>query len=426
MKNRIKKAAIILGYLALGYLLAGCQQLPETEELDQVPQQLKIKARTASEEALDYPLHLYVFDTKGRCVASQVLQTAEETIFLHLVPNTYKCVLISDASGGYVLPEDPQADSAIRLESHDGAQAPLMVGKADVQLEHRNTTLNIIMRYAVTALTANVQDIPEEVTEVHLLLSPLHASLYLNGEYGTDSYQIDIPCKKDAGNVWRTDTVYSFPGMGPETLFSVELTYADGKRETYAYTYPGKPEANRPFNITGNYAGAISVDGSFIIEGWGAATDVSFTFGTAQQEDEPADPPTEDTGTTPQVGQIWNDGIVVDVDGDNVLVMSTEEWIANVWEVESILAENPGWHVPTYEEAKLLRAAFNGKELNELNNRIVEYDGTLSEIDDEERYLCTKEEVYYSFLFEEGSSITKAGSKRSYCMRVVKIVESFK
>ncbi|MBE6280798.1 MAG: hypothetical protein E7095_01860 [Bacteroides sp.] len=419
MKERIQKTLILLFCLLVGLLLWGCQQLQDLDE-EEAPQLLKVKARAASNEKIAYPLYLYAFDKDGRCAASQVINSAEELPSLTLPAGGYRIVALSDVSGGYVLPEHPEADAPILLESTAGAQTPLMVGKADVTIGSRSSSLNITLRYAVSAISAALNEIPEDVEAVHLLLSPLHASLCMNGEYGSDTHQLDIPCTRDENKVWRTDTVYAFPGSGQETLFSVQLTRKDGNRQTYAYTYRGIPEANRPFNLSGNYTGAISVDGTFIIEGWDTAIDVSFTFGSTQEE-EPSDGPTEEEDNdTPQVGRIWKDGIVVETKGNEVLLMSTEEWIATVDEVESILEEEEGWHVPTYEEAQLLKATFGGRELDELNEQIVDYNGTLPEVDGEERYLCDKGGVYYSFIFADGTTISKAGSKRSYYVRLLK------
>lgn len=78
------------------------------------------------------------------------------------------------------------------------------------------------------------------------------------------------------------------------------------------------------------------------------------------------------------------------------------------------------WRLPTYEEAQLLRNSFSDTNRLALNERIANYDAELVGIDGEERYLCDKSGVYYSFIFAGGTSITKAGSVRAYYTRLVK------
>ena len=79
-----------------------------------------------------------------------------------------------------------------------------------------------------------------------------------------------------------------------------------------------------------------------------------------------------------------------------------------------------GWRLPTHDEAKVLRSNFNGDKRAALNERIADYDGMLLGVDGEERYLCDKSSVYYSFKFAEKTTISKAGEKRSYYIRLVK------
>jgi hypothetical protein len=79
-----------------------------------------------------------------------------------------------------------------------------------------------------------------------------------------------------------------------------------------------------------------------------------------------------------------------------------------------------GWRLPTHDEAAILKARFSGNNRLELNKLIEEYDSDLWHIDGNERYLCMKENLYYSFKFAGSTSITKAGEKTVYYVRLVK------
>lgn len=426
MKKRqtyLRIIGLVIG-LCCALLLTGCQKMEDDGDVTNAAQTLKVKARTAETEKVEYPLYLYAFDEDGHCAASQVLNEEGQSPALSLKSGKYRVVAISGVGGGYTLPEKPDAQEVITI-GRNGASTALMMGKADVTIANKQTTLNIVLKYAVSALSAKLSDIPEDVAAVKLMVSPLHASLCMNGDYGTDDLQLEIPCRLNTENLWTTDTVYAFPGYSNETLFNIQLTRTDGSEATFAYTYDGIPEANRAFNISGNYTGSITIGGEFVISGWGTSIDVSFEFGSTsssneEQEDEDENPSEDGSGTELQVGTIWNNGIVVNAEDGEVLLMSLDEWYASTSEVESILQEQSGWHIPTYEEAQLLRSTFSGENRIALNETIGNYDENLVGIDGEERYLCDKNDVYYSFVFADGKSITKAGEKKEYYIRLLK------
>lgn len=417
---------LIIGFgimLCLFLLLTGCQKLEDDEGATGSSQLLKVKTRTAESAEVEYPLYLYAFDEGGNCAASQVLDEAGESPALSLKSGKYRIIALSGVSGGYSLPEKPDTQGKITLESN-GASTALMMGKADVTIGDKQTTLNIVLKYAVSAISAKLSGIPEDVTAVNLMISPLHSSLHMNGEYGTESMQLEIPCKLNTDSIWSCDTIYAFPGIGDETLFNIQLTREDESRTTYAYTYSGTPEANRAFNISGNYTGDITIGGEFVISGWDSSIDVSFEFGSTLSDNEEKEEvnentPEDNTGSGPQPGSIWKNAIVVKTEGDEVLLMSLEEWYASTSEVEYILQEQSGWHIPTYEEAQLLRSTFSGENRYALNETIWSHNGSLTGIDGEERYLCDKSGVYYSFVFAEGKTISKAGTKKLYYIRLL-------
>lgn len=164
------------------------------------------------------------------------------------------------------------------------------------------------------------------------------------------------------------------------------------------------------------------IGGSIELDDWKGAVDVDFG---ANGE------PQEDLKGIPEVGTVWNGMIVADVGetddtGVDLLLMTLKEWEDTVSKVDAILSDYnskdvSGWRLPTHHEASVFRTRFSGVGRTELNEKITEYDGSLKGLDGEERYLCTKNDVFYSFKFEEGASITKAGEKRSYYIRLVKI-----
>ena len=174
------------------------------------------------------------------------------------------------------------------------------------------------------------------------------------------------------------------------------------------------------------------------MQDWEGSIDVEFDFGasvesddTDEEESEEEEPDVDLTGV-PEIGTIWNGAIVADwgesdETGVELLLLSLDEWDATTSQVDDLLEGYSvngisDWRLPTHEEAKVLRARFSGDNLVELNELIEAYDSDLYGIADgeDERYLCMKNDLFYSFRFVGGTTTTKAGEKRYYYVRLVK------
>lgn len=420
-----------------------CQQMPEDDGWlsEEGTKSLNIKVRSAENIEIAYPLYLYAFNKNGKLASSQTINNEGNDMALSLTDGDFQVVAVSGVSDDYQLPEKPTLDDAIVLSNSEGADTPLMIGRADINVSRsEGTSAEIALTYVVAQLNVMLKNVPTDVSIVELSISPLHSSLSMGGEYGGDAQKIKVSCTSDEDGVWTAQPTYIFPGSGKETTFSVYFKKEDGTELTYGYTYKGIPEANHPFNITGNFAEGIIVGGSFEINGWEEAINVEFTFGAnvvpeeEEEEKEEEEEEKEDVQinmtNVPEVGTIWNDMIVADIGetdetGVDLLLMSLDEWDATTSEVADV-AEGYSingiseWRLPTHDEAAVLRARFSGDNRWELNDLIEEYDSSLYGLDGEERYLCTKNELYYSFKFVAGTRITEAGPKKSYYVRLVR------
>lgn len=439
-------------YIVTVCLVFSCQQLPEDDGWmsEGGEKTLKVKVRSAGDAEIVYPLYLYAFTGKGKLVASQTIAGAEDDMALPLAKGDFQVVALSGASDDYQLPESPELDDVIVLSATDGADTPLMVGRANVEVgDAEESSAQITLTYVVAALNVKLKDIPSNVSKVQLALSPLHSSLSMGGEYGGDSQKVKVDCSLVSEGVWAAETTYIFPGNAKETVFSIYFKTDDGTEVTYGYTYQGVPEANHLFNVTGSYAGGVIVGGNFDVTDWEGSIDVEFEFGAEMVPDDDEEDNTDEGDDeepevklegVPEVGTIWNDMIVVDMGeadetGVDLLLMSLDEWDAYVSDADAVVDGYSvngitGWRLPTHEEATLLRNRFCGNNLWELNELIEEYnqENNLEGNDalwgladgDDERYLCLKNGEYYSFRFVAGTSTTKAGEKRLYYVRLVK------
>ena len=436
----MKTPKILLSFL-LCLITISCQQVPEDDGWlsAEDTKSLKIKVRSAENVEIAYPLYLYAFNKNGKLAASQTINDEGNNMALSLTDGEFQIVAVSGISDDYQLPEKPTLDDAIVLSNTKGADTPLMVGRADIAVSRsEGTSAEIALTYVVAQLNVMLKNVPDDVSTVELSISPLHSSLTMGGEYGGESQKIKVSCTLEEDGTWRAQPTYIFPGSGKETTFSVYFKKEDGTELTYGYTYKGIPEANHPFNITGSFAEGIIVGGSFEINGWEEAINVEFTFGAnvvpdddeEEKEEEEKEDVQIDMTNVPEIGTIWNDMIVADIGeadetGVDLLLMSLDEWEATTSEVTDILDGYSvngisKWRLPTHDEAAVLRARFSGDNRWELNDLIEEYDSSLYGLDGEERYLCTKNGLYYSFKFVIGTRTTEAGEKKSYYVRLVK------
>lgn len=415
--------------------LSCCQTLSEDDWGTEEKGRLNVKTRSTSNENLFYPLCLYAFSDKGDCEITHVVEDEDGSAQLMLPAGSYRIVALSGYSVGYDLPTVNNWDDVIELSGASGAEVPLMMGMADVTLtKDSDAKLEMNLSYSVTAVDVMLTNVPSDVSSVEVTLSPFYSSMSLKGEYKESGSSLKLACALNTANEWHTKVRYMFPGSGSETVLSITMKLKDGTETTYGYTWKDAPKANQPYHLKGSYSGGLLLDGSFVVTGWNEAEDVTFDFGAITVPDEEGEEeeetlPDEELSDLPEVGSIWNGSIVVDVGeveetGVDILLMSLDEWAIVTSQVEELTSGYSvngisGWRLPNYEEAQYLRDNFSASNRIELNERIADYDDELPGLDGEERYLCDKSNVCYSFIFAGGSKITKAGDKRSYYTRLV-------
>lgn len=423
--------SIICGFISL---FASCQKgFEDEEDISSSLQPLKVVARSADENAeICYPLHIYAFNQKGENAARQTIESEEEAIELELPKGDFQIFAIAGCSEEYSLPERPKITDKIQMEDGKGAKNPIMTGKADISIGDKSSRLEITLSYAVTAISVELKGLPADVASVSLSLSPMYSSLLMSGEYEDKGGKIEIPCWLDTENIWNANTLYTFPGSGEETTLSILVTKKDGTETTYAYTYKGIPEVNRAFNVSGNYTGGITVGGEFIVKGWEEPIQVNFDFGLIEEESGKDDTENEEDNSgeeeednlnAPEVGSIWNDAIVVNVEDNNVLVMSLEEWACYADDLNALMGEIgvDGWDLPITSEAKLLNQTFQGNNLSMLNDLL--WDNNYDQIDETRRYFYNHNGYIYAFGFKSSSQFREAGLKTKYRLRLVKTIK---
>lgn len=435
MKQKVNKSASkgLWFIFALGILLSSCQKGFDEEEILTDSKSLKIETRSADKSPISYPLYLYAFNKDGNCAAKQTIESESQSIKLELPSGKFHVLAISGCSEEYTLPSNPKVTDKIQISTSTGAKSPMMTGKADITIGEKDASLNITLSYAVAAISVNLKGLPSDIASVSLILSPIYSSMNMSGEYEDENAQIEIPCKLDTENIWSAYNIYSFPGSSNKTVMSIKTIKKDGTEVTYAYTYDGIPQANRAFNVNGNYIGGITVGGELVAKGWEDPIDVVFDFGvtngtapddnTGNEEGKEPGEDAESNENAPEVGTIWNDAIVVNVEGNNVLVMSLEEWACYADEVNALLGEIgiDGWDLPNRAEAKLLNQTFQEEQLSILNDMLWDYN--YDQIDETKRYFYNHDGYLYAFGFKSSSRFQEAGLKTKYRLRLVKTIK---
>ena len=421
---------VLIKWLSLAAIclhLFSCQVMEEVDEsFPQEGTSLKIKARSLEAAPVPYPLSLYAFDEQGKCSAFQKIESEDDRIELVLPVGNYRIAAIAGHTDEYLLPEEPTMDEVVSLEA--AADVPLMMGEESIEIDGAdNATIEIALSYVVAGVSVSLKNVPSDVSAVSFSLSPLYSSISFEGEYGGASMKAGGSCFMSEGDIWKSDTLYVFPGSATETLLTIILENKDGARNKYEYTCSSRPEAGRFFNLNGSYSNGITVTGSVLGGTWNGSDDVSFDFGMFGQSDNGN--AESNPVQLPEIGTIWNGAIVADVveasTGAEILLLSLEEWDATTAQVADITEGYSvngitGWRLPSHEEAQLFRNRFCGEVRLSLNALIAEYDEDLYGLDGEERYLCDKAGEFYSFVFSAGKAISQAGTQRSYYVRLVK------
>lgn len=444
----------------LPFLFTSCAKyFAEDEEEEEENNQkttstLHINPRSGDETELVYPIHIYAFDTEGKCTAQQTINSSEEgpAIELALPKGTYRIVALSGATGkNYILPEKPSLTDFIEFKQDNKAETPLMMGNADVTLKNGTAKANITLSFSVAQIKITLLNIPPEYSSVEVELASSYSKLSFQGEYGNSKNTL-ISCWRTTEGAWNTDTFYTFAGSQNKTIISIHLT-KKGVTETYGYTYNNSIQANHPFILTGNYAGSITVEGNIIAGSWGNPLTVDFSFGKGNgQEEKPGGEGDEDEGEKeetpgetfyvdqiPEEESIWEGCPVLKVTENDlgneadVLLMGTHNAVNDKGK-EKMLASDAiaaldnykvskitNWRIPTKEEAQLMKSKYNNN-LEDINQLLSDVKGTLLVLEST-RYLCNNAKYTFNF---KSTQLSPVGGKTPYFLRPVKTVHCIK
>lgn len=440
----MKNTLFLIVMTVMTVLLASCEKIDMTEEGNEnntstsSSKSLKIKTLTGDNSSLHYPITLYAFDTNGRCKATSTISEGvkRENSSFTLQSGEYDIIAVHIPSSYPAQSSSVDANTRINLPSANYATEEFYLGSTRVNLTSNNQTADVTMKLQQTKIEISLTDVPAEVNSVSVGISSPYSKITYSGEL-SDKQNVVIPCTK-SGSKWTTGQFFILPVSSSPVLFTFNMKQTDGKETSYSFSYNGALHAGTPYNFEGQYSSTgnqtqLSLQTNIGIDTWDSTVTKSFTFGPGIGL--PAT--NEDMSVTdfPEDGTIWQGHVVAlaDIMDDNtcdVMLISLKEWgsvssansdnSSEATTLASKYAEDgmEGWSMPTKEEAKVLKDVYSDEgNMAILNNCIESCKGTpLSMVD--ARYLC--EQGTFTFAFKSGSSISAAGTKTEYRMRLVK------
>lgn len=403
---------------------------------------LRVNA-TATEGSISYPVTVYAFAADGSYVASQAIETASGSLSLKLAPGSYRIVAFA-GTDDLTIEEVEGIGSKIDVPSQ--STTALQMGTANVTVASTPVNAYINMGYMVSGVRFTLSDVPEDATAVSVTVSNVATEMDFSGEpKGSSAVTIPLDETFELGG-WKSSEVFVMPSTATSTVLTISITRPDNT-ETYSYTHPSALIAGTPYHFRGKYMASsgggesgdskISLSGDFIAATWNDTEIVDFNFGDYKK------PTIVESGYIPPYS-IWNGHVVALVDSidehtEDLLLYSLAEWSdVPPYSVNPIMADSIAksyiegdlaeWTIPTKEQAKALRNAYNingnnpslGLLLEEAGSNAVGYWKKTEDNGINVRYLCENGNNRYNF--NPSSNVDKTYASQLYLLRLVKVV----
>ena len=437
-----------LFFLLLPLFLLACESnwLDETLDPDEFTS-LTVRTRASGNLRLVYPIQILAYESaSGQLMSEQTIGSASEKLSLSLPEGEYDLVALAGMSD-YRLEDKNSYDSRILMGEKIPENA-LIQGQAQVVIDGKATTTEIVMGYQVACLDLTLREIPEGTSEVTITLSPIFTAIGLDGEKAGEPEKVTLAAQETGEEgVWKVPRCYLFGSEGEQTILSINLINEKGKN-VYGHTIKQALEPGIPYSISGSYQGGFSLDGELLLQDWGETVPLKFTFGEAsvtepdEEDSDENEPPT--LTDIPLPGDLYKGSVVGAIISQNateakILLISAQMWenVASVYnesggwaQTESIIdsySENGTneWMIPTKDEAKLLtETTLSNTQMSKINQALQKLGGAPWISSDQEddnkdqvRYLCN--DGYHSYTIGKSGSQTKTGKSRSYFLRLV-------
>lgn len=444
-------------FIILSITFAACSnqdiENEKDNQTDNIPVNINVRSSETNTDDEFFPISVFIFNEEGVFIAKQEVDKEEKSFTTKLKEGNYSISAFSGLDNTeFSYPESPVFDDIIEIKNLYSEDQALMSGHKDIELS-QSCDLTIPIKYCVSAISFSFSEVPSDVTEVSLSISPISNGYTFSGRYSGETSKIQIDCTQSDG-LWKAGPIYAFPSESNTITLSISVR-RESDSETYNYTYSNSLEPAVPYNFKGRYNDGLTVNGSFEIEGWNPGIDIDYDLvpdsptegedneGGNNEEGNQDNGETTDNDETnittiysdnlPEENSIWKSFYVwttkeISPTEIEALIISPKQWPKILaadakatldWYEEDGISD---WRTFTEEETRAFYKAFSGSsdELGALNKLLSDNGHNYFYCYEGERYLCKNAE--YSFCLNGALRITQVGEEATYYLRPVKTI----
>lgn len=325
---------------------SSCQQIALDNEEDTTEEIVIPKGQSrlalnltadANEATISWPVSIYVFNSDNTCADTKTLTASTTSTDFTLPAGTYSLYAVGGmSSDSYNLPTKENATSTTALSLQDGVNehADIMMAQQSGITLTANTSSTQTLNFArkVAKITSvSITDVPEDVTEVTITLSPVFTSVKLDGTF-TDTYASSWSYKLTKDNTtqttWKANcNAYILPN-NEEMSIKYQFKTNTATRE-YTQT-TSQITANHKISIEANYKKEIlTATMTCALNGAAWDNDVNITsvvdeVKMTKVEDNSTPDDNTDSGTEPVADIDAVEGAAVPEVGENVNTPNTK------------------------------------------------------------------------------------------------------
>ena len=217
--------------------LSSCQQIAldneekSTEEIV-IPKgqsQLALNLETEANDAeISWPVSIYVFNSDNTCTDTKTLTSSTASANFILPADTYSLYAVGGMnSDNYTIPTKDNATSTSTISLMNGVNEHtdiMMAQKSDITLvADKSYTQTLDFTRKVAKITSmKITDVPTDVTEVTVIISPVYKAIKLDGTFtdiGTSSWSYKLTKDNTTKTTWNCDcNSYILPNNGEMSI----------------------------------------------------------------------------------------------------------------------------------------------------------------------------------------------------------------
>ena len=314
-------------------MLASCYKDIAEEQAEAIPTStLHILTRAdGDEDNTAQAGRIYIF--KGdNCIDMLTISEEASTPETRLPAGTYDVyAVVAEDDDRYVLPTKTEATKQSVITLDEGkVMGDLQMNHQQVNLEDgEDQELNLGMERKVLMVNqVTINNVPADITEVSLSLSPIYQSVCLDGTYPETTDVVSIPLVKGTAGVWQSDAeTYLFPSSDKPTITIRFKTGTTTKSFAYSSADEDFLEANHKVRIEGTYtqSNGVSLSGTITNAEWGTPRTITFNFNDNNITENTDNGGNSGSGEVPAVGSIYHECYVIAINGNIATLGSPTE-----------------------------------------------------------------------------------------------------